>query len=166
MTPKITEKRRITLAGMDFYGNPYDKASGWSEENAIGRLWQRFMNFYQGNKSAIRNQIDAGGYEVWIDIAGEEESTNRYIFVGVAVERVDDLPLELVGKSLPETRYAVFTLKGEQIKSNWPTVLWQQWLPAAGLRPSFPFLIEYYDDQRFKGRDNPDSELDLYVPVP
>jgi hypothetical protein len=38
MEPKIIEKKVIILVGMDFYGNPYEKAGGWSEQNAIGEL--------------------------------------------------------------------------------------------------------------------------------
>lgn len=94
-----------------------------------------------------------------------EGNQKKYIFVGVEVEKIDALPLELIAKILPETRYAVFTLKGQEIKSDWPNQIWNQWIPEAGLETSFNFLIEYYDSQRFKGMDNPDSELDIYVPI-
>jgi AraC family transcriptional regulator len=164
VTPKITQKKKITLVGMDFFGNPFEKAGGWSEQNEIGRLWKRFENFYKNKKNSIKNPVSESGYELWIDFEGEKETKNKYIFVGVEVERIEDLPLELVAKILPETRYAVFTLKGSEIKSDW-SVIWKKWLPEAGLKTSFDFMMEFYDCQRFKGMDNPDSELDIYVPI-
>lgn len=165
MTPRIVDRRKITLVGMDFYGDPYEKAGGWSEQNAIGQLWERFMKFFKNKKDTIKHLASESGYEVWIDFEGEKETKNEYIFVGVEVEKIDDLPLEIVAKILPETRYAVFTLKGDEIKSDWPDRIFKQWLPEAGLETSFDFLIEYYDSQRFKGMDDSDSELDIYVPI-
>jgi AraC family transcriptional regulator len=55
-------------------------------------------------------------------------------------------------------------LKGPEIKTG-PSRIWKEWLPESGLVPSFNFMIEYYDNQRFKGLDNPDSELDFMVPI-
>jgi len=165
MKPKITDKRKIILVGMDFYGNPYQEAGGWSMQNAIGQLWTRFDSFYKKNKDSIKHLASESGYELWIDFEGEEDTNNNYIFVGVEVDRLDDLPLELVTKILPETRYAIFTLKGDEIKSDWPSKVLNPWLTDAGLEQSFTFIIEYYDSQRFKGIDNTDSELDIYVPI-
>jgi len=165
MEPKLTDKRRIILVGMDFYGNPYQEAGGWSTQNAIGQLWKRFNGFYMNNKDSIKNLASESGYEVWIDFEGEEDSKNDYIFVGMEVVKLDDLPLELVARILPKTRYAIFTLKGDEIKSNWPPKILSQWLPEAGLEQSFTYIFEYYDSQRFKGTNDPNSELDIYVPV-
>ena len=134
-------------------------------QNAIGQLWIRFNSFYQRKKDSIKHLVSESGYELWIDFEGEEDTKNNYIFVGVEVEKLDEPPLELVARILPETRYAVFTLKGDEIKSDWPSKILKPWLPEAGLEQSFTFIIEYYDSQRFKGIDNADSELDIYVPV-
>ena len=165
MKPTLTDKRRIILAGVDFYGNPYQEAGGWSQQNAIGQLWNKFNSFYTKKKDSIKHLKSESGYEVWIDFEGEEDSKNDYIFVGLEVKMLDELPLELVARILPETNYAVFTLKGAEIKSNWPPKILSEWLPEAGLEQSFSFIMEYYDTQRFKGLDDPNSELDIYVPV-
>ena len=165
MKPLIKGKKRIILAGMDFFGNPFEKAGGWSEQNEIGRLWHRFMSFYKKRKEEIIGLVSEGGYELWIDLDVEKDPKDKYIFVGVEVEKIDVLPLELIVRVLPETRYALFTLKGGEIKSDWSDLLFEKWLPESGLKKSFDFLIEYYDDQRFKGMEDPNSELDLYVPI-
>ena len=164
MKPDILENKKITLVGMDFYGNPFQNGEGWSVGNAIGQLWQRFNSFYEKKKDLIKHLASESGYELWIDFEGEEETQKGYIFVGVEVEKLDELPLELIARILPETRYAVFTLKGDDIKSDWPSKI-LDWVSEAGLKQSFTYIFDYYDPQRFKGMDSPDSELDVYVPV-
>jgi len=163
MTHKITSVKTIILAGIDFFGKPFDKAGGWSEENEIGKLWKRFNGFYERNKDSIKNKVSESGYELWAEFDGEAE--NHYIFVGVEVEKAEEPPLELVIKILPSTRYAIFTLRGEEFKCDWGSKISNNWLPSAGLRQSHNFIIECYDSERFRGPNDPESELDIYVPV-
>ena len=134
---------------MDFYGNPYREAGGWSTENAIGQLWKRFSAFYEEKKNLVKNLESESGYELWIDLEDKEHPKADYILVGVAVKKIR-LPLELVAKVLPATKYAVFNLKGGEIKSDWPSKAATQWLTEAGLKRSFPYIIEYYDSKRFR----------------
>jgi AraC family transcriptional regulator len=164
MKPKITDKKQITLAGMDFFGDPYEKAGGWSEQNAIGETWKRFTKFYDAKKGTIKHLASESGYELWIDFNEVKDTKNKYIFVGMEIKKIEDVPLELVTRILPATRYAVFTLKGPEIRTGLPRI-WKEWLPEAGLTPAFNYLIEYYDHQRFKGMDNADSEIDFMVPI-
>ena len=77
MKPRITDKRKILLAGKDFFGDPYEKAGGWSEGNAIGQLWKRFENFYQKKKGSLEHAVSESGYEVWIDFEGEKDTKKR-----------------------------------------------------------------------------------------
>jgi AraC family transcriptional regulator len=165
MTPKITDKRQINLVGMDFFGDATERAGGWSQGNAVGQLWDRYSRFFESRKESIKHQVPGGGYEVWVDFEGEKDTRNRYIFVGSEVARIEDLPLEFVAKTLPETRYAVFTMKMTDVKAGGLDTLWKKWLPETGLKTSFDFMIEYHDPQRFKGVDDPDSEVDFMVPV-
>lgn len=167
MTPRITEKKKLILVGFDFFGNPYEKASGWSAQNAVGKLWKRLSRFTGKKLDSIKNLVSESGYELWIDFEEEKASGNKYIFTGLEVSKLEDTPLELVAKVLPETRYAVFTFKMQDIKSDWSKTqdIWNKWLPEAGLEPAFNYMIEYYDTERFKGMDSQDSELDLMVPV-
>lgn len=163
MRSRILEKKAISLVGMDFFGKPFEKAGGWSEENEIGRLWKRFGKFFDGHKDDIAHKVSESGWELWAEFEGETE--DHYIFVGVEVEKVEAVPLELVAKVLPATRFAVFTLRGDEFRCNWGPKISSEWLPAAGLTQSHNFIIEHYDCQRFKGLGNPESELDIYVPV-
>jgi predicted transcriptional regulator YdeE len=163
MKHQITEKRRLTLVGIDFYGNPFADGEAFSMDNTIGQIWQRFNTFYEKKKNYIKHLVSDAGYELWIDFEGDNER-NKYIFVGVAIAKLEEVPLELVARLLPETRYAIFTLKDEEMTSDWPSRI-LDWVTESGLKQSYTYIIEYYDPQRFKGMGKPESELDIYVPV-
>jgi AraC family transcriptional regulator len=164
MEPKITEKMKITLAGIDFYGDPFGEAGGWTAQSPLGQLWNMFEGIFQKRKDAIKHMVSESGYEVWIDFEGEDDTKNHYVFLGVEVEKAEDLPLELVTRTLPETRYAVYTLKGEEFKMDWSSHLLDR-VKEAGLEQSYTYISEYYNDKRFRGMEDPDSELDIYVPI-
>jgi predicted transcriptional regulator YdeE len=39
------------------------------------------------------------------------------------VEKLEDVPIELLVKILPPAKYAVFTLEGKQITSDWSKMI-------------------------------------------
>jgi AraC family transcriptional regulator len=85
--------------------------------------------------------------------------------VGVEVSDLEGLPLELSIKVLPAGTYAVFTLQGTEITSNWPDTIYKGWLPQSGYEEAHKFTVERYDGERFKGVDDPESELEIWVPI-
>jgi AraC family transcriptional regulator len=162
MEPKIVEKDETTLVGMVFYGDPFREEPGWSEGNEIGKLWERFTE----KSDLVKNVSSQGAYEIHIEPKEFEETKRYYVFVGVEVERPEDVPPEMFVKVFPPTKYAVFTFKGEDITSNWADRIFKKWLPDSGYEEAGKFVLEYYDDERFKGMENlEESELDVWVPV-
>lgn len=119
MEPTIVERNQIMLVGFSFLGDPFAASGGWTEENEIGRLWNRFVAYVTHHGDRIKHIKDPEvGYEVHIT---HEETTAKghyEVFVGVEVAHLEDVPVELSVKILPPTQYAVFTLKGEQITSK------------------------------------------------
>ncbi len=167
MNPKIIRKEVMMLAGFSFFGNPFEAKDPWSEENEIGKLWHRFMAFMPQNASDLNHIIaqKEGFYEVHLSHPDTTVTGEFEVFVGAAIIQIKDLPVELVVKVLPPTQYAVFTIEGEQINSDWPHMIYQQWMPQAGYAAAYPFNFQYYD-HRFKGIDNlADSVIDVYVPI-
>jgi predicted transcriptional regulator YdeE len=132
MEPEIIDKKKIKLVGIDYYGDPFRGGEGWSMQNVVGRLWQRFEDAYRKREASLKHRVNDAGYELWIDFEGEETGENKYIFVGMEVAEFEDVPLEFVTRELPETRYAVYTLRGEAIKTDWPQHV-LDWISAAGL---------------------------------
>ena len=171
MQVELVEREAITLAGMSYYG-PLT-GEGWSRENPIGQLWNRFNKFFDQTPSFSEKHAvnPAVGYE--ISIWNEEElqaSKCFYVFVGIEVDRLDDMPLELVGKVLPASTYAHLIPKGQEITA-WEATLYEEWLPGSGYqlsaRGDYNFQIQAYEEGRFKGLGDliEESEIDVFVPV-
>jgi predicted transcriptional regulator YdeE len=165
MEPKIVERGQMILVGLSFYGDPFAESASWTEENEIGRLWSRFMAYVADHHEAIQHIKDEhAAYEVHVETAETASRGFREVFVGVEVERLAQVPVELVVKILPASMYVVFTLKGEQIASDWSTSI-GEWVRRSTYEPVGDFGIQRYDD-RFRGVDNlTASELDVYIPV-
>jgi predicted transcriptional regulator YdeE len=165
MEPVIVQKPEITMVGMSFYGDPFDTHSGWDEENEIGRVWLRFMKYMEGNGSNILHITDPEA-ALEVHVYNPETSTKGVfeVFVGLQVDRIESVPVELLVKILPPTIYAVFTLQGEEISTDWHMHI-DLWIAAAGYQRAHPFSFQYLD-QRFKGVNRiSESELDVYMPV-
>lgn len=165
MEPQIVEKGQILLVGLSFYGDPFRLSDGWTEENEIGRLWNRFMAVASACGDRIKHVKDQEtAHEVHVY---NEETVQKGIFevfAGMEVEKLEDVPIELVAKILPPATYAVFTLKGQQITSDWYQDA-EKWMRQAGYRATHEYMFQLYD-RRFKGLDNLDeSILDVYMPV-
>ncbi len=166
MEPRIEEKGQTILAGMVYYGNPFATGGGWSQENEIGKLWTRFNTFWDKHQASIRHVVDPNvGYEVHVEPQEYAETQNFYVMVGVEIAEIEDLPLELSVKVLPAGTYARFTLRGNEITSNWPEAIYREWLPGSGYQERAKFTVERYDGERFKDVDDPQSELDILVPI-
>ena len=118
MQVEFVERGPLILAGMSYYG-PLT-GEGWSRENPIGQLWQRFNQFFDSTPdfSEARPVNPGIGYE--INIWNEEEWQETkcfYVFVGVEVDQLDDMPLEVVGKLLPAGTYAL-RLQGASVNGS------------------------------------------------
>lgn len=166
MKVKIIEKKEIILYGFSFFGDPFKTHDVWQEDNEIGQLWYRFMDFFEKNKEKIKNIKDEKLlYEIHIDNEETKIKGLYEVFVGIEIEKAEDLPVDGLIKILPACEYGVFTLKGEQIQSDWAKEIFEKWMPESGYSRAHNFGFNLYDD-RFKGMDNiKESELDVYVPI-
>ena len=165
MEPTTVEKEQIILLGFSFFGDPFKTSAGWTEENEISRLWQRFMTYLAEHGDRIKHVAnDKVCYEVHVTHEETTAKGNFEVFVGMEVGKLEDVPVELLVKILPPTKYAVFTLKGTQIASDWPKMI-QEWFLRSDYQQAYKYGFQLYDE-RFKGLDNlEESGLDVYVPV-
>ncbi len=165
MEPTIIERGQIMLIGFSFFGDPFQASSEWTEENEIGRLWNRLMAYLAERGDSLKHLKPDVGYELHVEHPETAAKGHFEVFVGLEIERLEAAPVELLLKILPATQYAVFTLRGQQINSDWPRYIYQEWLPGSGYQAAYPYNFQYYD-QRFKGLDRLDeSEIDVYVPI-
>ncbi len=164
LNPQITELPAMALAGFSFFGDPFHSHAGWTEENEIGRVWQRLTVFYEALPAEERHNADETvWYELHLEHPGSIEKGEWEIFVGYQIKQPEAHAIELSLKHLPAMTWAVFPLKGAQIGSF--DAEYQTWLAASAYEEAYPLLIERYDS-RFKGMDHlEESELDYLVPV-
>jgi predicted transcriptional regulator YdeE len=153
------------VVGMSFYGEPFSTHGGWSEQNEIGRVWSRWMAFFEGSQQKLQPIIYPGVfYEIHVY---DEETVAKGIFevfVGARLKTLESVPLALLIKALPAGDYARFTLEGSAISGDWDFAV-DRWIAEAGYQRAHPFSIQYYDE-RFKGIDNLEASiLDVYIPV-
>ena len=163
MKPRVITLEKTVLLGFSYYGEPF--GDGWTEENQIGQLWKRFMAFWQEQGKDLPGLSPQYWYEVHTASPETRQLGYYDVFVGVAAESAEGLPPNALYKVLPAGEYALFTLVGDIITSDWGRPMNEVWLPAAGLAERWPICIERYDE-RFKGMDRvSESELDILVPV-
>ncbi len=165
MPLRICERDRLLIAGFGFFGDPFGLSGEWTEENEIGRLWHRYMTFMHSPGSQTPQIVNpAVGYELWIEQADTRAKGFWEIFVGQEIADIAAVPVELSLKTLPAVTYAVLTLRGEEIASDWQQDALNV-LASAGLKQALPYSFQYYD-HRFKGMERlAESEIDLYIPV-
>lgn len=167
MKPKIIEKDRLFLTGFSFYGDPFQFAGDWSEDNEIGRVWKRFGNYALNHKKELTYLKNKNtSYEVHIYNQETQTKGHFEVFVGCEIENINDVPVDLLIKILPPAKYAVFTIRGKSIvSSDWHKKMYSEWIPNAGLSRTHTYNIQIYD-KRFKGMDRiNESEIDIYIPV-
>ncbi len=163
--PVITEKISLKLSGMVYYGNPVHTSDGWNVGNEIGKLWNRFIKVNQDNQETIQKQTVEPGiaYEAHIAYAGEKNQ-EYHIFVGIETTKPIQEPIEFFYKELPPTRYAIFTAKGLDMADQMEEV-YTEWLPNSQYIESYPMMIQRYDQKKYKGLDNPSSEIEFMIPI-
>ena len=167
MNPKIIPRRPIILVGMNFFGDPFNKASSWSEDNEIGRLWKRFNLFLENNPESINYRKNTAAFlEVHIINEQINETGEYEVFVGTEVEKIKEIPLECAAKFLPSTEYAVFSISGKEITDMdlWKKV-YDEWIPNAGYESSYNYNFQFYGKKCFDLNKIEDAKVDLYFPV-
>ncbi len=160
------EPKTLQLVGTVFYGDPFHSVGGWDPNNEIGLTWRRFMKLFEQYEARLMPlRVDSEiSYEVHIEPAEYKEDKKYYVFVGVEVTELKDIPLELFGLTLPETLYVTFTFKGKSMFKG-GDYIWKQWLPNSAYVESYPFMMEAYHAARWHGLTDDESELDWIVPV-
>jgi AraC family transcriptional regulator len=81
------------------------------------------------------------------------------------VEDLNSIPSSLVGKVIPAHRYAVFTSQGtlDALHKTFQHA-YHEWLPKSKYKIADWYDFEYYGE-RFKGMGNPESVIDIYIPI-
>ena len=127
----------------------------------IPGLWQRFHQ----ETAAIPARVGQGKNQVAYGVCCNGDDAGNFDYIaGVEVADFSDLPRRFSRVRIPEQRYAVFTHAGH-VASIRLTVntIWNQWLPASGLKaadaPNFERYGETFDPATGNGG------FEIWVPV-
>ena len=128
-------------------------------ENGAGipGQWQRFHQSVEN----IPGRVGPVAYGVCCN--GDDAGNFDYI-AGVEVSDFSDLPREFSRVRIPEQRYAVFTHR-DHISTIRRTIntIWNNWLPASGLKAADAPNFERYDENFDPLTGN--GGLEIWVPV-
>jgi AraC family transcriptional regulator len=116
------------------------------------------------HEKAIQHASLNIGYEVHIFPDTAEKLGKYHVMVGVEVEKFEDLPLETFGKIIPACTYAVFTHRLADGGYSGANERMDKWLKESKYELALPLSIQCFDE-RFKGGNQPDSQIDFYIPI-
>jgi len=149
--PRFETGKPLLVAGI---GERYTWESGGP---VIPGQWQRFHQSVE----KIPGRIGQVAYGVCCN--GDDAGNFDYI-AGVEVSDFSDLPREFSRVRIPEQRYAVFAHR-DHISTIRRTIntIWNQWLPASGLKAADAPNFERYDANFDSLTGN--GGLEIWVPV-
>ena len=148
--PRFATGKPLLIAGL---GERYGAETG----AGIPGQWQRFYH----SVAMIPGRIGKVAYGVCCN--GDDAGNFDYI-AGVEVADFSDLPREFTRLRIPEQRYAVFT-HPDHISTIRRTIntIWNDWLPASGLKAADAPSFERYDENFDPLTGN--GGLEIWVPV-
>jgi AraC family transcriptional regulator len=157
MEPKIVTKNEIKVIGLQYIGN--------NQNGEIPKLWESLFQRIHEIKNGIHYGACYGICECICEGECKCGSGGDFLYVAcIEGTSLDDIPEGMVGKTIPASKYAVFTHKGslEALQTTLMNI-YTKWIPAAGLEPCGKHMFELYDE-RFDDFSEK-SELEIYVPV-
>jgi AraC family transcriptional regulator len=143
MDPKVITKEEITLVGLT------------SDRSDICGLWTKYME----KGKAIKHKVEGTGYELHRFLKDSIEVT-----VATEVTQVDAIPEGMSVIHVPAGQYAVFTHRLANGGYEGLNPVMNEWLTTGPYEHADNFIIEAYDE-RFKGGNQPDSEIDFLIPI-
>jgi AraC family transcriptional regulator len=148
--PRFVTSTPLLIAGLD-------ERYTWESGAAIPGQWQRFHQCVQN----IPGRIGLVAYGVCCN--GDDAGNFDYI-AGVEVSDFSDLPRAFSRVRIPEQKYAVFA-HGDHISTIRRTIntIWNQWLPASGLKAADAPNFERYDENFDPLTGN--GGFEIWVPV-
>jgi AraC family transcriptional regulator len=152
MEPKFIHKDLFHIVGLQVHS---------SKSQDIPMLWDQLDQVHHNIQHKVSETVFLGVMEP----TGVNVEFN-YI-AGLEVSKQENVPEGMVGKTFPANEYVVFTHKGttETLQDTYQYI-YGTWFPKNGFDRGIGPEFELYDDGRFFGPMNLNSEIDIYIPIP
>ncbi len=126
----------------------------------VGRLWVKFMERAPTVPRACM-PLQLNQLAWWF----EDSEDSIEIMVGVRTRDLSEVPVDLVGKTVPACACLVFTHHGSMARiADTYRDIYVKWIPECDRRPTLPFNFERYGE----GQEDPYSDgysMQICVPV-
>lgn len=157
--PKIVEFQEIRVAGL--------RGETTLRDNRLRELWGRANAAFPRIPNCVPGARGFGICEACREntLYNMNENVSFTEVAGIEVSSFEGLPEDFTAKVLPGGRYAVFTHKGSlgMLRRTFDYI-WGTWFLTTEEELDGREDFELYDE-RFRGFDHPDSEMDIYIPV-
>lgn len=153
MEPCITHRAAFHVVGM---AGSFTPATG----SRIPELWTRTIP----HLATVPHRRAEETFGLCLD-ADPNTNVGAFTYIaGVEVERIDEVPADMIAVTVPAQTYAVYTHRGHISRfSDTVKLIWGSWLPASTYRHVRGPDFELYD-RRFDS-DSGQGEVDVYVPI-
>ncbi len=150
LIPRIVLEKEFKIIGMKKIVKPGDAL--------IRSLWDEFNLRKCEIGNIITNEDTLGICEYMPNIT--DESAFEYM-AGIEVAEYNSIPDGMVSKTIPHSKYAVFTHKGNMrdLKTTYDNI-YGSWLPLSGIELAEVDTIEIYSTKKTQ-----ESTLDIYIPL-
>lgn len=144
MEPRIIGMGKLCLVGMVCY-----------KDGGTGKLWQYFIPKILSIPGRV--EIDTI-YELHF-----RSNSDVFFMPSVAVSSLVDVPVDMLGKTLPAAEYGMFVHRGPASRlGETYKYIYDTWLP----RSSYELAEQYDFEQHYRARDNMDEpEVHIFVPL-
>lgn len=157
MEPRIERRGALSLVGLMYYGE--------NKNNEIPAVWNEFMPYLCATPGQVPNRTpDRESFGLCFYTGSFAATGFFYYLAAVPVTKLDEIPMPLVGKTIPAAEYAVFSHRGPVagLKQLYGYA-YGTWLPSSGYENPYNYDFEYYGKD-FAG-DGPDALTEIWIPV-
>lgn len=156
MAPVIVSKESFPIIGIELRTTTRD-GMNFIE---ISQFWEKVLK-----KGPIAKIPDRKSPDAILGICMDFESDGSFSYViGAEVTSTENTPDDMVCRTIPGAKYAVFTARGKMPDSiqDVTKYIYQKWLPNSEVQRANSADFELYDE-RFNAEEN--AEVDIYVPI-
>ena len=160
MQPTFVEWPEKKIVGL---GTKFISVLSPDKNNAskIPALWHELVQ----RQGSIPNKTGSSfGLVEMVKGADKSHKDERFYIAGIQVSDYAGAPADMIQRTLPAGRYALFTHMGKLDKlEQTMRAIYLDWLPKSGEQLRDAPHLEVYDQRFAIGSDN--SELDILLPV-